>query len=191
MRNLYLCLVGILFGFSVTAQTTTAPVKYPPLDPSPMDALYYPINAVKVKKDDNSMPIIKVLYSRPAKKGREVFGILEPFDKVYRMGANENTEITFSKPVKIGNKKVKAGTYSFFAIPNAKKWTLILNKQTDRWGAYNYDATKDVVRVDVDANKTDRAIENFSMTFTDLSNGATLVIGWDKTEVMLPILFKK
>ena len=191
MRNLCLCIVSVLFGFSVNAQTTTTVVKYPPLDPSPMDALYYPINAVKVKKDDNSMPIIKVLYSRPAKKGREVFGILEPFDKVYRMGANENTEITFAKSVTIGSKKVKAGTYSLFAIPTATKWTIIVNKQTDRWGAYNYDATKDVVRVDVNVNQLDKVIENFSMTFTDLPEGANLVIGWDKTQVMLPIIFKK
>jgi hypothetical protein len=190
MKKLGLYLAFTLFAFSANAQTSTA-VKYAPIDASPMDALYYPINAVKVKPGDNSMPIIKVLYSRPAKKGREVFGVLEPFDKVYRLGANENTEISFAKNVTIGNKKLKAGTYTLFAIPTATKWTIIVNKQTDRWGAYNYDAAKDVVRVEVPVGKVDKVIENFSMTFTDLPNGANLVMGWDKTEVMLPIIFAK
>ena len=191
MKKLGLCLIFAFFAFSVNAQTEVTTVKFPVIDPSPLDVLYYPINAPKVKAGDNSMPIIKVVYSRPAKKGRDVFGVLEPFDKVYRMGANENTEITFAKNVTIGDKKIKAGTYSLFAIPTATKWTIIVNKQTDRWGAYNYDAAKDIVRVDVDVNKLDKVIENFSMTFTDLPNGANLVIGWDKTQVMLPILFKK
>lgn len=191
MKKLGLYLVFTLFAFSANAQTASTAVKYAPIDASPMDALYYPINAVKVKAGDNSMPIIKVLYSRPAKKGREIFGTLEPFDKVYRLGANENTEISFAKSVTIGDKKIKAGTYTLFAIPTATKWTIIVNKQTDRWGAYNYDATKDVVRVDLPVSKVDKVIENFSMTFTDLPNGVNLVMGWDKTEVMLPILFKK
>ena len=191
MKKLGLYLILALFSFSVNAQTAASTVKFPVIDPSPLDVLYYPINAPKVKKEDSSMPVIRVIYSRPAKKGRDIFGVLEPFDKVYRMGANENTEITFAKNVTIGDKKIKAGTYSLFAIPTASKWTIIVNKQTDRWGAYNYDAAKDIVRLDVDVNKLDKVIENFSMTFTDLPNGANLVIGWDKTQVMLPILFKK
>jgi hypothetical protein len=191
MKKLGLCFMAAFFAVSVNAQTASTAVKYAPIDASPMDALYYPINAVKVKAGDNSMPTIRVIYSRPAKKGREVFGVLEPFDKVYRLGANENTEISFAKAVTIGDKKIKAGTYTLFAIPTATKWTIIVNKQTDRWGAYSYDAAKDVVRVEVPVSKLDKVIENFSMTFTDLPNGANLVIGWDKTEVMLPILFKK
>lgn len=191
MKKLGFCFIVTLFAFSVNAQTSATAVKYPSIDSSPLDVLYYPLNAVKVKVGDNSMPIIKVTYSRPAKKGREVFGVLEPFDKVYRLGANENTEITFSKSVTIGNKKLKPGTYSLFAIPTATKWTIIVNKQTDRWGAFNYDATKDVARVEVAVNKLDKVIENFSMTFTDLPDGANLVIGWDTTQVTLPILFKK
>lgn len=180
-----------MFGFAVNAQTATTAVKFPALDSSPMDAVYYPLNAPKVKKDDTSMPIIKVLYSRPSKKGRAVFGALEPFDKIYRLGANENTEISFSKKVRIGDKKIKAGTYSLFAIPTATKWTIILNKQTDRWGAFTYDEAKDVLRIDVPVTKLDKVLEVFSMTFTDLTDGANLVIGWDTTQVMLPILFKK
>ncbi|TKC12584.1 DUF2911 domain-containing protein [Pedobacter polaris] len=191
MKKLSLCLMFALFGYVANAQTTATPVKYPIIDPSPMDALYYPVNAVKVKKEDKSLPIIRVLYSRPSKKGREIFGILEQFDKVWRLGANENTEIYFAKTVTIGDKKIKAGTYSLFAIPSKEKWTIIVNKQTDRWGAFTYDETKDVVRVTVPITKTDKVIESFSMTFTDSLEGANLFMAWDTTQVMLPILFKK
>lgn len=186
MRKLSLCLLLALFGFAVNAQET---VKFPKPDDSPMDALYYPLNATKVK--DNSLPIIKVLYSRPQKKGREIFGVLEQFDKVWRLGANENTEIYFDRNVFIGGKKVKQGRYSLFAIPSKDKWTIIVNKQTDRWGAFTYDQTKDVVRVDVPVAKLDKPLEVFSMTFTELVGGANLVMAWDGTQVTLPIMFKK
>lgn len=191
MKKIVYSLLLTAIGFTANAQTTATPVKYPIVDPSPMDALYYPLNAVKVKKDDKSMPIIKVLYSRPAKKGREVFGVLEQFDKVWRLGANENTEIYFSKTVTIGDKKIKAGNYSLFAIPSKDKWTIVVNKQTDRWGAFSYDETKDVARVVVPITKTDKVIETFSMTFVDSAEGANLFMAWDTTQVMLPIQFKK
>ncbi|MDQ7949255.1 MAG: DUF2911 domain-containing protein [Pedobacter sp.] len=188
-KKLSLCLALAFCCAALHAQTS--PVKYPNLDASPMDALYYPLNAVKVKKEDTSLPLIKVVYSRPQKKGREIFGVLEQFDKVWRLGANENTEIYFAKAVTIGDKKIKAGTYALFAIPGKEKWTIIVNKQTDRWGAFNYDQSKDVVRVDVPVTKLEKAIESFSMTFVDQPEGANLMMAWDTTQVALPILFKK
>ena len=178
-----------LFAFASKAQTTA--VKFPAVDTSPLDVLYYPVNAAKVKKEDPSMPIIKVLYSRPQKKGREVFGVLEQFDKVWRLGANESTEICFNKTVTIGDKKIKAGKYALFAIPSKDKWTIIVNKQTDRWGAFTYDETKDVVRTVVPLTKLDKVVEAFSMTFTDAPDGANLLMAWDTTQVTLPIKFSK
>jgi len=180
-----------LFGIAAQAQNVAPTVKYPNLDASSMDALYYPINAVKVKKEDTSLPLIKVLYSRPLKKGREIFGVLEQFDKVWRLGANENTEIYFAKAVTIGDKKIKAGTYSLFAIPGKDKWTIIVNKQTDRWGAFNYDENKDIVRVIVPITKLEKVMEAFSMTFVDSADGANLMMAWDTTQVALPIYLKK
>ena len=180
-----------LFGMVAQAQNTVATVKYPNLDASPLDALYYPINAPKVKKEDTSLPMIKVLYSRPLKKGREIFGVLEQFGKVWRLGANENTEIYFAKSVTIGDKKIKSGTYSLFAIPNKDKWTIIVNKQTDRWGAFTYDETKDAIRMDVPVTKLDKVMEAFSMTFSDFADGVNLMMAWDTTQVALPIYFKK
>ncbi|SFH13381.1 DUF2911 domain-containing protein [Pedobacter insulae] len=189
MKKLILALVLSTFGIDVNAQNTA--VKFAPIDASPLDIAYYPVNVAKAKKDDTSMPIIKVLYSRPAKKGREIFGVLEQFDKVWRLGANESTEISFNKAVTVGNKKLKPGKYSLFAIPNKDKWTIIINKQTDRWGAFTYDQTKDVVRVDMPVSKLEKAIEVFSITFADSSLGANLVMAWDTTQVILPMAFKK
>ena len=188
MKKLGLCLALALFGFAVRAQDASG-IKFSKPDDSPMDALYYPLNATKVK--DNSMPLIKVLYSRPQKKGREIFGVLEQYDKVWRLGANENTEIYFDKNVTIGGKKVKQGKYSLFAIPSKDKWTIIVNKQTDRWGAFTYDESKDVVRVEVPVTKLDKPLEVFSMTFAESMQGAALVMAWDSTQVSLPIVFKK
>ena len=191
MKKIVLALFLGVIAFVANAQTTATPVKYPIIDASPLDVVYYPLNAAKVKKGDQSMPLIKVVYSRPAKKGREVFGVLEQFDKVWRLGANENTEISFAKAVTIGDKKIKAGTYSLFAIPTKNSWTIIVNKQTDRWGAFSYDQANDIARVVVPLTKTDKVIENFSITFADSTEGANLFMAWDTTQVMVPILFKK
>lgn len=186
MKKLSLLVLPALFAISVHAQD----VKFPALDSSPADIVYYPLNAAKVKAGDVSTPTIKVIYSRPSKKGRDVFGALEPFGKVYRLGANESTEIKFFKPVTIGKKEIKAGTYSLFAIPNKDNWTLILNAQTDRWGAYTYDEKKDIVRVEVPVKPLENVVEALSITFVPQPTGANLVIGWDKTSVELPIQFK-
>ena len=189
MKKLSLVIALAFFGFAVNAQT--AAVKFPVVDASPLDVAYFPANSAKVKKGDASMPIIKVLYSRPAKKGREVFGVLEQFDKIWRLGANESTEVYFSRAVTIGDKKLKPGSYSLFAIPSKDKWTIIVNTQTDRWGAFSYDEAKDVARVDVPVSKIEKVVESFSIVFTDAPEGANMVMAWDTTQVTLPIGFKK
>jgi hypothetical protein len=163
-------------------------VKFPGQDTSPADMVYYPLNVVKAK--DGSTPLIRVLYSRPSKKGREIFGVLEQFGNVWRVGANESTEIRFYKSAIVGGKKIKAGTYSLFAIPNKDKWTIIINKQVDKWGAFTYDQTKDVVRTDVNVKSLEKPLEVLSITFTTEATGANMVIGWDHSTVELPITIK-
>jgi len=185
-RKFNLVVLFVLFGFAVSAQE----VKFPSLDSSPADIAYYPLNAVKVKKGEDSAPLIKVLYSRPSAKGRTVFGTLAAFGEVWRVGANESTEIKFFKPVVIGGKNIAAGTYSLFAIPNQDKWVIIINKQTDRWGAYTYDEKKDVVRIEVPVKPLATALESLSITFTPMASGANLIIGWDKTSVEVPVTIK-
>jgi hypothetical protein len=162
--------------------------KFAPVDASPADIVYFPLNVAKAK--DNSSPLVKVVYSRPTKKGREIFGVLEQFGKVWRLGANESTEIKFFKRAHVGGKSIKAGVYSLFAIPNKDKWVIIINKQTDRWGAFTYDESKDVARVEVPVIPLAKPMESLSLTFVDQPEGANLVIGWDSTMVQLPIEIK-
>ncbi|MNK19594.1 hypothetical protein D3C87_378160 [compost metagenome] len=181
-----LLLMGAL---AVNAQNSTSGVAFPKVDASPLDVVYYPLNTTKSKEP--VAPVMRVLYSRPQKKGREIFGVLEQFDKVWRFGANESAEIEFFKSVNIAGKKIKKGKYSIFAIPSKDKWTIIINKQIDKWGAFSYDETKDVLRTDVVVNKIEKTVEAFSITFIDGPEGANLVAAWDNTQVFLPIGFKK
>jgi hypothetical protein len=184
MKKLSLMIAFAAFALAVNAQE----VKFPALDASPADLAYFPASATQTAKKGAASPaVIKVTYSRPAKKGREIFGKLEPFGQVYRLGANESTEIKFFKPVVIGGKSIPAGSYGLFAIPNQANWTLIISKDTDHWGAYTYDESKDVVRVQVPVKTLETPVENLSMAFTPEANGAVLNIGWDKTAVALPI----
>lgn len=189
MKKLSLLMFLLVGSLALNAQNVTTGLTFPKVDTSPLDVVYYPLNTTKSKTPVD--PVMRVLYSRPQKKGREVFGVLEQFGKIWRLGANENTEIQFFKAVTIGGKKVKAGRYSVFAIPSADKWTIIINKQNDKWGAFSYDEQKDVLRTDVVVNKTEKLVEAFSITFTDSPDGANLVMAWDNTQVFLPIAFKK
>ncbi len=158
------------------------PPEFPGVDKSPADILYY-------RAEKGASPLIKIIYSRPAKNGREIFGTLEQYGKVWRTGANEATEITFRKDAKVAGKSIKAGTYVLHTIPNEKEWTIIFNSVLDVWGAYSYDQTKDVLRVNVPSATSDKSIENFSMNFKPADKGTILVLGWDKTRVSIPISF--
>ncbi len=167
------------------------------IDKSPMDMAYYPDNFAHDRKFApkliGDMPaIVRVTYSRPAKKDREVFGTkIVPYGEVWRLGANESTEIKFYQDVTIQGKKVKAGTYSLFAIPTATEWTIILNKDLDFWGAYSYNKDNDVLRVSVPTKKTDEMIENFSIQCLKGSNDKETIMkmAWDTTLVEVPISF--
>ncbi|MFC2123877.1 DUF2911 domain-containing protein [Bacteroidota bacterium] len=145
-----------------------------------------PMAVATMKYEDT---YIKVTYCRPHKKGREIFGGLEQFGKVWRTGANEATEITFTKGIKFGGKALAAGTYSLFTIPNEKSWIVILNSELGQWGAYNYDESKDVLRVETSVGKTDTSYEPFTIEFKQNDQGADLVMMWDMTMIRIPIAF--
>ena len=129
----------------------------------------------------------RILYSRPQKQGRKIFGELVEYGKVWRLGANEATEIEFYKNVKIGGKKVQKGRYTLYAIANESTWTIIINKDTDTWGAFKYDSKKDLLRTDVNVQKTDETVESMSMWFDKTTNGISLNIAWEQVKVSLPI----
>ena len=127
-----------------------------------------------------------VTYGRPYKKDRVIFGGLEQYGKVWRLGANQATTITFKNNVKFGGKEVPAGTYTMFATPNEKEWTIILNSQLGQWGAFSYDKhkSKDVAAVNVPVKKLDKVVEQLTIRFAD--NGS-MIIEWDTTQVVVPI----
>ena len=180
---------SLLVGISAFSQAKIDPTKlnYMSVDVSPMDAVYYPLQVTSSKTET---PKVKLEYSRPQKKNRVIFGNLIKYGEIWRFGANENSEIKFYTPVKIGGKEIPAGTYSIFAIPFEKEWTIILNSETDKWGAYFYDKSKDVVRFNVPVEKTASPIEYFSVTFVQTKSGADLYAGWDNSQVKFPIEFK-
>lgn len=186
MKNFSLLTFLLLFVLSVNAQE----VKFPPLDASPADIAYFPNKAVKFKKTDSPSAVIKVTYSRPSAKGRVIFGDLIKYGEVWRVGANESTEIKFYKPATINGVAVPAGTYSLFAIPEKDKWTVIINKELDLWGGYAYDETKDVVKIAVPVKPISTPVEALSIAFTTQGAITNLVIGWDKTMVEVPITIK-
>ena len=108
--------------------------------------------------------------------------------KVWRLGANEATEIEFFRDVKIGGKTVKKGRYTMYALENPVKWTLIINKETDIWGAFKYDAAKDVLRTECSVTKTADMVESFTMTFEKVTDKSiSLVMNWDDVVVRMPI----
>lgn len=175
-------------GLLMNAQSKPDPkqLNFAKIDVSPLDVVYYPLAAPMTKGVD---PVMKITYSRPQSKGRVIFGNLIKYNDVWRFGANESTEVKFFKPVKIDGKEIPAGTYSMFAIPNENEWIIIFNSVTDVWGAYSYDAFKDVLRVKVPVTKLATPIEFFSISFVQTDNGANMVAAWDTSQVSLPISF--
>jgi hypothetical protein len=163
--------------------------KLPEVDKSPLDVSYYPANypILKIQNKASEPLVARIIYSRPQKQGRRIFGELVEYGKVWRLGANEATELELYKDVKIGGKKVSKGRYTLYAIVNEDIWTMILNKDTDTWGAFKYDSKKDVLRTDVPVQKTDEVAESMSMWFEKTATGISLVAAWEQVKVSLPI----
>lgn len=186
-------LVVLFFGLTIVTTTIKAQFKAPALDKSPMDMSYYPNNfpILKIQNKASEPLLARVLYSRPQKNGRSVFGDLIEYGKVWRLGANECTEIELYKDAKIDNTRLKKGRYSMYAIPYQDKWTLIFNRETDIWGAFQYDDKKDVLRTDLKLEKQQDPIEAFTLLFDKTDSGANMVMAWDNVKAILPITFIK
>lgn len=182
-KILALVLFFQFFIFGLLAQTL------PPVDKSPMDMSYYPANYPVLKiQDKMTEPLVaRVVYSRPQKTGRTIYGGLVKYGEVWRLGANEATEIEFFKHVKIDGKKVAKGRYTLYAIVYESTWTFILNKDTDTWGAFKYDSKKDILRVSVPVQKTVESVESLAMSFEKTTTGFNLLVAWDTVKAGLPI----
>jgi len=130
---------------------------------------------------------VEVEYSRPGVKGRNVFGDLVPFGKVWRTGANSNTTISFSEDVVIDGKTLKKGKYALYTLPKVESWDIIFYSKTDNWGNPEVWNEADVaLRASVVPQILNRNIENFTIDINNLDNNfGYLNLSWEKTLVSL------
>lgn len=148
-----------------------------------------PEATVELKKDGLE---ISVFYCQPSKKGREIFGTLLPYGKVWRTGANEATTFTTNKDIMFGGKPVPAGKYTLWTIPEANHWTVILNSKQYDWGVSmkseaSREAAFDVAQVQVPVETTATSSEMFNISFDETTPPAKLVLAWDKTKISVPL----
>lgn len=176
-----LTLVTIVSTFSISALTTLPSLAFaqraglttPEQSPAAVDSQMVGITEIKVS------------YHRPAVAGRKVWGELVPYGEVWRMGANENTTISFSTPVKLAGQPLPAGTYGLHAIPSASTWTVIVSTMASAWGSYGYTQKEDAYRFTTTPVVGDFT-ERLAYRFDDPTDaGVTLSMHWDK--VVLPI----
>ncbi|MDB5193496.1 MAG: hypothetical protein JWQ96_3059 [Segetibacter sp.] len=142
-------------------------------------------------RQDFGMGRVELTYSRPAIKGRKLFGNfteLAPLGELWRTGANASTKIKFTDNVIMGGKSLDTGTYVLYTIPNKGNWEIVLNKGVNNWGTDGYKQTEDVVRFIVPADKMKNFAETFTMQFADVKNESmALQLMWGKTLVNVPI----
>ncbi len=164
---------------------------YASVDLSPMDISYFPTDypIQKMAKKITGQPVMRVIYSRPHKQGRKIFGSLLKYGEPWRLGANEATEIEFFQPVSIQNKKIAKGRFVLYCVPNEKNWTIILNTNIYSWGL-KPDPSQDVFKFEVPVERPQSSIEYFTMVFEKaIDGGAFLLITWDDVLVRLPVKF--
>ena len=186
----------LLFFVLLTAASSLVGQEFPDMDKSPMDMAYYPQRAAFRNFADTdeekmaNMPVMRVIYSRPQKKDRNVFGELIKYGEMWRIGANEATEIQFMQPVRIGDQLVPAGRYSLYAMVEEANWTIYLSLDLDGWGHYVFKPEESsIASIKVPVQKSEATIEAMGILFEEAEDGAHMVIGWDDTVVRVPIKF--
>lgn len=186
----------LLAGAMPAAQAQTPPKRpdFPKIDKSPLDAAWLPRDAVFREKPGDPVPAARILYSRPMKNGRKIFGpdttFLVPYGQVWRTGANEAVELRVYRAITLGGKALKPGTYALFTIPGEKEWTVIVSSDTERWGAYSYSPKQDVARIPAVVRPAAEPQEAFAIAFRDDAPGkATLRLTWDTVEATVPVTY--
>jgi hypothetical protein len=182
MKKLYYpSIIALLVFFLFTTEGYSQSFKE--IDAIPHDISYYRVNRI-------TPPLVKVLYGRPKKNGEEIFGNQIPYNKIWRTGANEATEIKFYNDVLFGDTTVDAGTYVLLTIPGKDKLEIILCSKLDVLGAFQYDSTFDVVRITANVSNAE-TLESFSIAFKTIDENVQMVLGWDNTRIKIPLLFEK
>jgi hypothetical protein len=163
---------------------------YSPVDISPMDMSYYPADYPKLKmtKVISTAPLARIIYSRPHLQGRTLFKDVLKYGEPWRLGANESTELDLYSDAIIGDKKLQAGRYVLYCIPESDKWTIIINSNIDSWGLQP-DSAKDINRFVIPVKQTANHLEYYTMIFEKNNTSTDLVMAWDNLEARLPVVF--
>ncbi|MDF1837992.1 MAG: DUF2911 domain-containing protein [Planctomycetota bacterium] len=169
-----------LFTLLVLSSAAVAQINSVPLSISPLTKIEQSVGISK----------FTIQYSSPGVKNRKVFGDLEPFGRIWRTGANASTKVTSTHDFTFGDVRVEAGTYALYSIPDKKAWTLILSRDTALWGTAGYDPKNDAARVQVQPIKLKDSHESLTIALQRFqADRAELYIQWDKTKVVVPIVF--
>ena len=159
MKKLLLILMAFTMAYSVNAQIKTP-------QPSPFSKIEQKVGLTDVTLE----------FSRPAMRGRTIFGDLVPYDKLWRTGANANTKITFSDDVVIDGTTLKAGEYAIFTKPGKTAWEVIFYTDASNWGTpRNWDDTKVAAKTTAKVYEMPMEIETFTIGFDDLSNSSAVI----------------
>jgi Protein of unknown function (DUF2911) len=171
LRFVVVAMSGLALAASLQAQMP--PINFPAASPA------------CTLKQRVGLTDITVVYSRPGVKGRQIFGGIVPFGDVWRTGANQATKITFSTPVKLEGHDIPTGTYALFTIPGPDEWTIIINKNANQWGAFQYNTNDDLMRFQVKpVTLTNTRVETFTIEFNRIRDESALMeLVWDKTVV--------
>ncbi|HEY3055794.1 MAG TPA: DUF2911 domain-containing protein [Thermoanaerobaculia bacterium] len=162
--------------FVVASAWAQAPVRVPELSPAATVGQTVAVTDIAIS------------YHRPAVNKRKIWGGLVPYGVLWRAGANENTTISFSTPVKVEGQPIPAGTYGLFMIPSSSQWTVVLSKFTGDWGTYNYDPSEDAARATVTPQTMNDNQERMVFTFDDLTDSSvTASLRWEKLRVPVKI----
>lgn len=164
---------------------------FAPVDVSPMDIAYFPEDypIAKMTNPNIDPPKARIIYSRPHKQGRAVFGSLLKYGEHWRLGANEATELELFSDAVIQNTKVAKGRYMLYSIPQAGNWIIVFNRNVYSWGL-KQDTARDVHRFTIPMEQAPAPIEFYTMAFQKTDTGAALLMAWDNAMARLPISFQ-
>lgn len=168
-------IISIATCLSFTGNSQTA-LKLPSLSP----------NAKIVQ--DFSLSNIEISYSRPSKRGREIFGDVVGYGRVWRTGANSATKIKFGEDVEINSIRIKAGEYVLYTIPNKDKWEVIFNLGTTPFGPEGYEKANDVARFFIEPTRIPNMCQTFSIEISEITFSTCKIdLMWEKTKVSIPV----
>jgi hypothetical protein len=195
MKNLFRTITPLML-FLAAALTATTTLQAQDLHPSRRPS---PTGIARITLDDT---YVKVVYSRPYKRGRDnIFGTedsgaLVPYGNVWRTGANEATEITLTGDLMVADQLLPAGTYSVFTVPGPEEWTVHFNSALGLSGTGRFEdgqftavdlPASEVLKVSAKSGSTEEEVDQFTIAFEPVDDGAHLVLSWINTEVRVPI----